>query len=275
MLPAAATAPDLLVLTQNIRLALPGTRVGDPDHWPTRAPALQDLLRRAGADVIGLQEVLPEQIPVLAEVLGRTHRRIGYGREGGSRGEHSLLWLRRDRFAVRAWDQIWLAEEPRLIGSLGWDAHCPRILVHARVEDLRTGHELVIAVTHLDHAGETARREGARLIARHLREQAGDLPVLLMGDLNAPAGDAVWAERAAGSLADSHDVGARRVGEDLGTFPDYAEPVVGGERIDGILTRGLRVAEVATHVHWHGSAWASDHAAVLARVRVAGAEAGD
>ena len=271
MAPTAAQPPALAVLTQNIRYHDQGTRPGQADHWPERAPVLARLLGEADADVVGLQEVLASQIPVVDEVLGGTHLRLGIGREGGGRGEHNLLLLRRDRFELLDWDQFWLSEQPSLIGSLGWDGHCPRIAVWARMQDRLTGEELVLAVTHLDHAGETAREQGAALLAERLLAEAGESPVVLMGDFNAEGGASrAWQVLHEAGLADVHDSAAEHLGEDIGTFPDYGEPETGGVRIDWILARGLVAEQYAARVPLLAGRAASDHATVTARLRPTG-----
>ncbi|WP_114855083.1 endonuclease/exonuclease/phosphatase family protein [Brachybacterium sp. YJGR34] len=268
MSPFDASAPSLTVLTQNIRCHRPQTRPGEADHWEQRAPVLAHLLRAIDADVIGTQEVLPVQIPVLDEVLEGTHLRLGIGRDGGGRGEHNLLFLRRERFEVLDWEQFWLSEQPALIGSRGWDGHCPRIAVQARVLDRASGQELVLAVTHLDHAGERARAEGAALLAERLGAVADGAPVVLLGDFNAAGGDsAPWRVLRGTGLEDAHDVAAARAGEDIGTFPDYGPPEPGGVRIDWILSRGLAVEQYAAQVPTLDGRAASDHASVTARLR--------
>lgn len=267
----SARAPALSVLTQNIRMQHGGTAPGQADHWGDRAAVLSDLLRRADADVVATQEVTWPQIPVLDEALGATHVRLGMGREGGARGEHCLLHLRRDRFDVLDWNQFWLSETPTVIGSVGWDAHITRVAVWARVSDRATGAQLVLAVTHLDHAGVQARAEGASLIAERLADQAQDgLPIVLMGDFNAAAGDSEpWRTLVDAGFVDAHDGAERIEGEDIGTFPDYGAAVPGGMRIDWIMTRGLRVRSYAAQDHMLDGVHASDHACVRATLQLA------
>lgn len=265
MIPVAPDPAAVSVLTQNIRLHRPDTSPGEADHWEDRAPVLVDLLRRADPDVVGTQEVLPGQIPVLDEALAATHLRLGCGRDGGGGGEHNLLLLRRSRFEVLERDQFWLSEHPELIGSTGWDAHCPRIAVWARVADRISGRELLAAVTHLDHAGHVAREKSAGIIARRLREAADGAPVVLMGDFNAAGGDSTpWRVLRDAGFEDARDTAACPAGADIGTFPDYGPEVPGGTRIDWILTRGFTVATYTAHVHRLEGRAASDHAAVAA-----------
>jgi endonuclease/exonuclease/phosphatase family metal-dependent hydrolase len=264
------TSTTLRLLTQNIRLERPVTRSGEADHWGDRAPVLADLLRTTDADVVGVQEVLASQIPVLDEVLGATHLRLGIGREGGSHGEHNLLFLRRERFELREWDQFWISEQPELMGSVGWDGHCPRIAVWARVRDVLWDEELVLAVTHLDHAGHVAREKGAGVVAQRLREAAEGSPAVLMGDFNAAGGDSTpWRVLRDAGFDDAHDVAAVAEGEDIGTFPDYRSPEAGGERIDWVLTRGLAVTSYEAHVHEVDGRVGSDHAGLIVQVQPA------
>lgn len=266
ILPPAAP-PALSALTQNIRLQLSDTSPGDPDHWAARAPVLVDLLRTADPDVVGTQEVLASQIPVLDEALGQTHLRIGHGRDGGGRGEHNLLLLRRERFELLDWDQFWVSEEPEQIGSVGWDAHCTRIAVWAHVGDRLSGRELVLAVTHLDHAGHLAREKGAGVIAQRLREEADGVPTVLMGDFNAEAGESTpWRILRDAGYDDAREAAAEIHGEDIGTFPNYGPPSGEGPRIDWIMTRGVEVGAYAAHVHQIDGVWASDHAGVMAHL---------
>ena len=64
-----AQPPALSLLTQNIRDHDEGTLPGQADHWPERAPVLARLLDEADADVVGLQEVLASQIPVILSLI--------------------------------------------------------------------------------------------------------------------------------------------------------------------------------------------------------------
>jgi len=267
MILSPVTPPALSVLTQNIRQQRPDTAPGEADHWADRATVLVDLLQQADVDVLGTQEVLPSQIPVLDEALGHSHLRLGHGRDGGGRGEHNLLLLRRERFELLDWDQFWVSEQPEHIGSVGWDAHCPRIAVWARVADRAGGREMVFAVTHLDHAGQLAREKGAGVIAQRLREEADGVPVALIGDFNADSGDSTpWRILRDAGYDDARESAAQIHGEDIGTFPDYGPLTGEGPRIDWILTRDFEVGAYAAHAHQLDGAFASDHAAVMAQL---------
>ncbi|MGH3879548.1 MAG: hypothetical protein ACRDSK_21175 [Actinophytocola sp.] len=58
-----------------------------------------------------------------------------------------------------------------------------------RFEDRRTGLELAVLNTHLDNMSEPSRVRGAALIRDRVNAFPPELPVIVTGDFNAPAGD--------------------------------------------------------------------------------------
>lgn len=274
--PAALIAPEtpeqLHVMSMNLRCDLSGllpeqggTRPGEADHWPDRRPVLIALLARERPALLGVQEAQHGQLSALEEALP-DHRRIGYGREGGSRGEHSAILYDAGRFEVLAWDQSWLSDTPQLIGSTTWGHTVTRIVVQAHLRDRVTGQELLMLNTHFDHESEEARARSARVLAGIVDGAA--LPTIVTGDFNAPAHGS-QAHRtlvAEGALVDTWDAAAERLTPAWGTFPDYASPVEGAERIDWILaTQGITAARAAINVSTSADGRSpSDHAAVQA-----------
>jgi endonuclease/exonuclease/phosphatase family metal-dependent hydrolase len=69
-------------------------------------------------------------------------------------------------------------------GNKGWDAAIERVATWARFRDRQTDCAFLMLNTHFDHVGETARQESARLIRRQLGTLAGNLPIVVTGDLN-------------------------------------------------------------------------------------------
>ena len=142
------------------------------------------MVRFHGADVVGLQEALRTQIADLEAALPRFGW-FGTGRSAERDGEHCAVLFRRDSLEVLAEGTFWLSETPEVAGSLGWDAALPRIVTWGKLRDRRSGAVFHLFNTHLDHKGETARRESARLLLRKVAEIAGpDGPVVVTGDFN-------------------------------------------------------------------------------------------
>lgn len=266
-----ARRDQLHVMTFNLRhdrSAL--TEESDPDHWPARRPILIDLLERERPTLLGVQEALFGQLSAIREALPG-HEMIGYGRDGGSAGEHSAIFYDRERLRVTEWDQFWLSDTPQLIGSATWGNTVTRIVVRARMEDLATGRQLAVLNTHFDHESEPARiRSAQAMIDQFEGGELDRLPTLVTGDFNSAAhGSGAYTTLVTdGPTRDTWDAAQKQLTPAWGTFLDYRAPVEGGDRIDWVLaTEEFTVLEAAINVSTdrHG-AFPSDHAAVQALV---------
>ena len=85
---------------------------------------------------------------------------------------------------------FWVSETPEKM-SKGWDAECYRVCSFLILAQKSDGTHLAVFNTHLDHLGRQARINGVKMIAERMK-QYGDIPCILMGDMNfvAERGDA-------------------------------------------------------------------------------------
>jgi endonuclease/exonuclease/phosphatase family metal-dependent hydrolase len=174
---------QLRVATFNIRNS---SADDGADSWPLRRDATVAAIEALSADVVGLQEVLPDQLDFL-RLRFPAYSIVGVGREDGARsGEHSVVLVRPGDWEVESHETRWLSEEPARPGSVGWDADLPRIATLVRLRH-RDGTPVGIANTHYDHVGETARVESSKLLDRWLKAEP-DRQWVLLGDLNAIPG---------------------------------------------------------------------------------------
>ena len=93
-----ATRDEVHVMGFNIRYdrsANGDTVSGEPD----RRPLLVELLEREKPTLLGIQEALYGQLAAIESALPR-HRSVGYGRAGGSDGEHSAIFYDTTRVEV-------------------------------------------------------------------------------------------------------------------------------------------------------------------------------
>lgn len=265
-----ATPAQLHVMSMNIRLDRSGdgdTHPGDADHWPERRPRLIELLARERPAVLGVQEALHGQLSAIEEALPG-HRCVGYGREGGSHGEHAAIFYDAERLELLSWDQFWLSDTPEVIGSTTWGHTVTRIVVRAVLRDLATHRELTVLNTHFDHESEIARRRSARVLTELVT--GSSVPVIVTGDFNAAAHDsgAYTALVTEGPTVDTWDTAEAQLTPAWGTFLDYRAPLEGGERIDWILTsEDITTVRAAINVSRGGEGrYPSDHAAVQALI---------
>ncbi|SDS67783.1 endonuclease/exonuclease/phosphatase family protein [Microlunatus soli] len=264
-----AAGERLHVMSFNIRLdRSSSTQPGDPDHWPERAPILTSLLKLEQPSLLGIQEGLYQQLPAIEEALPH-HKLIGYGRQGGSNDEYSGIYYDARRFDVVGWDQFWLSDTPKLIGSATWGNTVTRIVTWARLHDRRTGKDFVHVDTHFDHQSENARIHSAQAIVDLVDGDLADLPTIVTGDFNSPADTSGAYQTLVGSgvLKDSWKEAAKQLTPAWGTFPGYKDPVVGNDRIDWILLRDAgTVQKAAINMYRVDGRYPSDHAPVQALI---------
>jgi endonuclease/exonuclease/phosphatase family metal-dependent hydrolase len=174
-------ASSLNVMTYNVRYDNEGDGV---NRWSNRKDVAAQIILNEDIDIVGMQEVLNNQLNDLkARLTG--YNNIGVGRNGGTNGEYSPIFYKTDRFTVISSGTFWLSETPDVIGSKGWDGAHPRIATWAVLEDRANQSRLLVVNTHIDHQGSTAQQEGVKLIMSRIGTmRQNTLPVLLTGDFN-------------------------------------------------------------------------------------------
>jgi endonuclease/exonuclease/phosphatase family metal-dependent hydrolase len=248
--------------TCNLRLATPDD---DEDAWQHRREHAASVVRFHRPDVVGAQEALSGQYADLREALPE-YDWVGVDRksgEVGGPGEHTPVGVRTDRLELREHDTFWLSESPETVGSVGWDASIPRTVTWARLRDRRTDAELTLFNTHLDHQGERARRESARLLAERLPDERA----VLLGDFNCTPADAPYQRLVEDAgLADAREASAHPHHGPTGTFHGFTGDA--DQRLDYVLaTPDVAVSQHATLAdHWDGR-YPSDHFPVVADCR--------
>ncbi|MBF4461377.1 MULTISPECIES: endonuclease/exonuclease/phosphatase family protein [unclassified Rathayibacter] len=260
-------APELHVMTYNIRRRMPRLTSRAVDQWERRAPLVRRVLRSERPSILAVQEALPDQAAFVHESLGASFEAMGFGRDPDRGGERVMLFVDRSRFAVRHWTQIALSDTPDIAGSRSWGNRIPRTAVIAELTDHGTGRELTAIATHFDHLSHRSRLRSAELLARRVRELGS--PAIVMGDMNTDAGTApyrVLLDEAA--LADSWVVAGRHLSRSWSTFSNYRAPRP-GKRIDWLaVTAGaFEVVSTAINAIRYDGAAPSDHEPVQAVLR--------
>jgi endonuclease/exonuclease/phosphatase family metal-dependent hydrolase len=255
---------DLRVMTFNLRYASPKP----PNSWPDRRPMVRKVILAESPDVIGTQEGLYQQLKDLGSDLPG-YDWIGLGRDGGSRGEFMAVFYKRDRFEPVAFDHFWLSDTPQVVGSATWGHSNRRMVTWVRFRDRASGREFYFWNTHLDHEVEPARQKSAALIRERMAAVDADVPLVLAGDFNCPAGASVAFDilTREDGLADTWDLAARHVNERFNTFNGFGAPREEGVRIDWILVRGKPLVRYVEVVTWsENGRFPSDHFPVVAHL---------
>ncbi|HEY9470812.1 MAG TPA: endonuclease/exonuclease/phosphatase family protein [Propionibacteriaceae bacterium] len=262
-------APDLHVMSYNIRRRLPHLMPHSPDRWEHRRPLLKRLLEAEQPALFGVQEALFDQANFVRHALGEHYRWIGHGRETNKGGEGCPILYDSRRLRVLEWRQTALSDTPEVPGSRSWGNRTPRLVVDATILDLATGIEFQAVNTHLDNRSRISRLRSADALRRIV--QASPLPTIMTGDFNTDAETDPYDQLTGhGLLLDTWDTAAKRLTEVWGTFLNYRPPEHDRKRIDWILvTPGVTVLSAAINVTRYEAGWPSDHAAVQAVVKLA------
>lgn len=199
--------------------------------WAVRLPLLADQVARTTADapdgavvVVGMQEVLDEQLSDIRSSLGPSWEHIGVGRDDGvAAGEFNPILYQPAQLRLLHSETRWLSPTPD-VPSFGWRAACRRVVTVGVFEVLAAGGRRFIAAnTHLDHVSSEARSKGVGVVLETiaaLREAWGPLAVSLTGDFNSsPGEDAYEAMQGSGYMEDLY--GAAGEEKRFGPYETY------------------------------------------------------
>lgn len=257
------------VMSYNIRYANPDDGA---NRWELRREAVVERIKAFEPDMLGVQEALYEQVEFLRQNLPG-YATIGVGRDDGNKaGEFGPILYRKRTFQLDGYGYFWLSNTPDRPGSVGWDAALPRMVTWVRLRFRRNPVVRVTVLnTHLDHRGERARLESARII-RRWAEANGGKPLIVMGDFNADPDSEVHRilTEPTGNLGELRDAYAWLGLSEAegGTFNDFGASAT-GPRIDWILfSRRFEPVAAGIDRTLTGDRPPSDHFPVTAVLRL-------
>jgi endonuclease/exonuclease/phosphatase family metal-dependent hydrolase len=265
------TAPWLDVMTFNIRTAY-GRDGGNA--WPRRKELVAGTIQRRSPHVVGLQEVVGEQIDYLEEVLP-DYRWLGIDRGlngGEGLSEYTPIFYRHAELVPIESGNFWLSATPDTPPEFrdfqGRRRRFGRIVTWARFHHLATGRRVYAYNTHFTIRRGERQLESANLIADRVASLPEQSVVIVTGDFNAPAGASeTWRAATATGLLDAWVVADERQGPEF-TLSEFGPPVdwdVG--RIDWILVGGpISVRSAETILDNEAGRYPSDHYPVTARL---------
>jgi endonuclease/exonuclease/phosphatase family metal-dependent hydrolase len=278
---AASDPVELRVMSFNIRYSkVDHSETATENNWadpkyPRRDRAIR-VIHEHSPDLLGVQEALELQIDDLKKALPE-YAFYGIGRDDGKNaGEFSGVFYRKTRFTKNDAGSFWLSATPEKPGTSFYLAPkaCARIASWVKLTDKESGRQFVFLNMHWDHISEPARQKSAALVRERLTKLGGDLPLIVMGDLNAhedsPAvKELVSANDSTGrKLADSfREVHPHRSPNEA-SFDDW-KGTLKGSRIDFILhtSEFTPVTAEIVRTSYEGH-WPSDHYPVTAILKL-------
>ena len=261
-----AEAKPLRVLCYNLRYITSGDQ--GERAWTARRDQAAELIQDDAADIVGIQEGLPQMMDDLADRLDE-YAVIGVGREDGvDQGEYAAILVKADRFRVQESGTFWLSDTPEICNSCTWGNTVTRICTWAKLYDRETKQTFHFFNTHLDHASPEARQKGTELILSRIAQRKPEGPVILTGDFNAPETDPLHAAIKGAGLADVwRTANPDTPPEESGTFHEFTG-VTSRARIDFVYaTPDLKVIDAAIVRSSLNGNYPSDHFPVRATLQ--------
>jgi endonuclease/exonuclease/phosphatase family metal-dependent hydrolase len=189
-----------------------------------------------GPDILGVQEAVQNQADDLQMAMA------GYSLSGlcGKTGcEACRIFYRSDRFTKLDSGTFWLSQTPEVQGSVCTGAKYPRIACWVILNDLKNHKSFFVLNTHWDFSQEP-KCYSAQLIRKKIKELAGKLPVIVMGDLNTQENEPAYSilvgrqEPDSMQLTDTHRFMNPERSDNEATFHGW-KGGTGGNRIDYIF----------------------------------------
>jgi endonuclease/exonuclease/phosphatase family metal-dependent hydrolase len=268
-------APDVHVMTYNIRRRMAHLLPTGPDRWVDRKVLLRRILIAEQPTLLGVQEAMPDQVAAVADSLGSDYKWVGRGRNPDGGDEHCPIFYDTRRLTLVSWRQQSLSDTPDVPGSKSWGNQIRRVIVSAEFTDRATNARVLAFNTHFDHFSWRSRLASADFLLQLVNAARATDPaatIVVTGDFNANADSAVYRRLTESvALRDTWEAAAVRLTPQWGTFPNYRRVRVGGKRIDFILVGpGVAVASVGINVTRFDGKSPSDHDPVQAVLRPVG-----
>jgi len=238
------------------------------DPWDERVPYIADTIGRHAPDLVGLQELFTaDEVQQLLALLPE-YDVLFYSDDTSDYADATIGW-RADRYSLVDSGFYWLSPAPDLPFSVGFASpQFPRLVAWAQLHELATGAELLFVDTHFDN-NTPSQELSAPLLLERTANQAGTLPIIVVGDFNSQPDSAAYAILTGGvdgqgfALTNSFDLAPTWTVE---SNQDPVPPYDPATRIDHVFVAGGNWSAptwtVDTWVYGASDKHTSDHFAI-------------
>ena len=262
----SASAP-LGLMTFNIRTA----SIDDGENaWPKRKTLVAQVIEHSAPDIVGLQEVVREQVEYLASTL-RDYRWLGIDRGlngGEGLSEYTPIFYRFADLSPIESGNFWLSPTPDAPSTT--EPRRDRIVTWARFHHRTTGRQFYVFNTHFSPRAGPAHLDAVRIIKERIQKLPAGSAIVVLGDFNSSAEESpVWNDLTGELLRDTWTRAETRSGPPA-TMGGFGPPRDGDtSRIDWILVSGaFDVRSAETILFNEAGRYPSDHFPVAARVEL-------
>lgn len=254
---------DITVMSYNLKISGDGMMSVE-----NRAPKVIQLIKKHGADSVGVQEADKTWTDLLEAGL-TDYARVGTYRDDGiEKGESSSIFYLKDKYELIDSGNFWLSETPD-VPSLGWDSYdCFRICTYAVLRNKETGFTYAHFNAHFDNVGTVAKTESVALVTKRISEIAPDIPVVLTGDFNFRESSYNYDYLLDSGLNDTKYLAEKS--ESGNTYHGHSPIAMTNEPIDYIMVNGYveSVASYEIDDSVIGFIWPSDHYPIISELTI-------
>ena len=158
------------VVTYNMLFDLFDSNLAPINRWPARLPRIVELIDEMNPDVIGTQELQPNQVQDLVPLLEPTYEFISVN---SSTGDQDGIFVKKRRFHILKEELVFSESDP-----------VTPVITIVELEDKKTNASVAIANSHFSFGNIENRGLEAHLVAKKVHSLAKHIPVIFMGDLN-------------------------------------------------------------------------------------------
>ncbi|MCU7582528.1 endonuclease/exonuclease/phosphatase family protein [Riemerella anatipestifer] len=257
--------------SQNLKLMTFNIRYDNPDDglnvWRNRILNTKNLLEFYTPDIIGFQEVLPNQYLDLKTILP-SYNSYSLGRDSENQGEACSLFFNKNRFELLDSGTFWLSPTPNKI-SKAWGANLNRICSWVMLKDNISKSTLKIYNLHFDHESELSRKNSLALIQEYInKDREQNIYTLVMGDFNTTFSNQELLQQVLPPLAEASTL-AKKTLLNNGTFQAFGKKVGQSPRIDYIFVpKDTEVLQYQILSNQFYGQYPSDHFPVLTEIYI-------
>ncbi len=170
--------------------------------WDDRKGLCLEVIRAQNADLICFQECRAAHYQYLKNGLPE-YESFGLANPDAVFNPGNAIFFSRARFEIVSAGGFWLSETPHIAGSQSWDSARPRFVNYVDLRERDSGREFRVWNGHLDHIGQVARENQARLIVEGAFALPEDFPQFFTADCNADASNPAVQNVIAGGWIDT------------------------------------------------------------------------
>lgn len=153
------------------------------NRFDRRIRAIEEMLRETDPDVIGVQELTEEMLPVMAPVF-EIYGMCGDSRHSRINNEYAAILYKKERFEMVREQTYWLSDTPEVPGSRFLMSQFPRTVSSALLKDIDTDTVFSFFCTHLDLNFASVRRRQAQVLRNLILAHHRGSFTAVCGDFN-------------------------------------------------------------------------------------------